>query len=71
MKVELKETIMLDGNKVFDVNVFANSNSRYGHKAIFTCESEAAALAFFAGLKALVEKHTVEKLKVTMFKKGG
>jgi len=63
MKVERKETIMLDGGKVFDVNILANSNPKFGHKAVFTCETETAALSFFYGLKALVEKHTVEKIE--------
>ena len=63
MKAQLKESRMLDGSKVYDVNIYANSNPDYGNMCIFTCESEDAAIHFFAELTKLVEKYTVETIE--------
>ena len=63
MKAQLKETKMLDGWTVFDVNLFANSNPKFGHMCIFTCNTEKDAQAFMDGLKRLMEEHTVEGLE--------
>lgn len=63
MKVELKETKLTDGSKVYDVNIFANSNPQYGHKAIFSCHDEKAGMEFFWGLKKLVAKYTCDRLE--------
>ncbi len=56
-----RKTTMLDGSKVYDINIPCNSNPMYGHKVIITCESEKDAHAFVAGLEKLLEKHTVER----------
>ena len=63
MRFEFKETRLLDDSKVFDVNIFANSNPDFGHKCIFSCQSEKDALMFLAKLTKAIEDHTVEQLK--------
>jgi len=60
IKIEMKETTLMDDSKVFDVNIFANSNPKFGTKAIFSCPSEKDSIAFAEGLTKLIEKHTNE-----------
>jgi hypothetical protein len=68
MDFKIKTTKLTDGSKVFDVDVFSNGDDApwsdiAGRKmCIFSCTSEKDALAFFAGLEKLVEKHTLETL---------
>lgn len=64
MDVKLKVTDMGDGSKVFDVDLFCNGKERVsGEKVcIFSCTSRRDSAEFVDGLKALVEKHTVEVL---------
>ena len=64
MKIELKETILVDGNTVFDVNIFANSNPKFGNKCIVSCTSERAAQAFAENLKQLIERFSTESFEV-------
>jgi hypothetical protein len=57
-----KETIMMDGEKVFDIDLIANGALTGVGKpiCIFTCRTKADAGAFLIGLTKLVTDHTVE-----------
>ena len=64
MQIQRKPTITRDGQKVFDVNILANSNPKFGNKAIFTCTTERAANDFLKELTILIERHTVERVEI-------
>jgi len=62
MKIVEKTTTLTDGSTVFDINIFCNSRRRIGEEAkvIISCCTERDATEFLAGLKKLLERHTVE-----------
>ena len=64
MKIQFKRTLMRDGQGVFDVNILANSDPKFGNKAIFTCTTERAANDFLKELTILIERHTVERVEI-------
>lgn len=61
MKIIGKQTTLMDGSKVYDINIPCNSNPDYGHKVIISCATEQDAIEFVSGLEKLLEKHTVER----------
>jgi len=66
MKVVVHETILTDGfTTVHDVDIFPNTLHFVSEKrSIFTCKSKEDAFFFMKGLKALVERHTFDRLEV-------
>ena len=60
MKIKTKETILSDGSKVYDVNIFPNGGSLIDRKVIISCISQEASDKFLLGLDALFKEYTVE-----------
>lgn len=63
MKIATKETTLMDGSKVHDVNLFPNGGSPMNRKVIISCHSKSAADKFMVQFKNLLEEHTIECLE--------
>lgn len=60
MKIKGKFTRLLDGGRVYDVNLLVNSRSK--KYVIISCDSEHKAINFVSDFAKLLKKHTVERI---------
>lgn len=58
MRITGKITELVDGTKVYDINIPCNSNPKFGNKVIITCDNQEKAFKFVNGFLELVNEHT-------------
>lgn len=62
MKIKTKETVLSDGSKVYDVNIYPNGGTLMNRKVIISCTSEKDCAGFLRELVLLFEKYTIETI---------
>lgn len=61
MKIKGKFTALLDGDRVYDVNLVVNSRSK--KYVIISCNSKQNAIDFISEFEKLLDKYTIDRVE--------